>query len=90
MKIGATFTKGRQKYTCVGLRGYTNRAGHTSTLAVCQSRCASCGEQFEFMTTFGAFRRREVNRRCARHKRPGVRVRAAPSRKAVELMRLVD
>jgi hypothetical protein len=90
MKIGTTFTKGRQKYTCVGFREDTNRFGRTSTLAICRSRCASCGDRFEFMTTVGAWRRREVNRRCARHKRPGVRVMAAPSRKIVELMRRVD
>lgn len=89
-EIGTTFKKGRQKYSCVGFRGYTNRAGHTSTLAICRSRCAACGEHFEFMTTLGAWRRREVNRRCARHKRPGVGVMSAPSRKAVELMRCLD
>jgi hypothetical protein len=51
-------------------------AGRTSKLVILESRCVDCGAPFRFMTTFGALRRREVNRRCARHKRPGVRVEA--------------
>jgi uncharacterized protein (DUF1330 family) len=60
------------------------------TWVICRRRCACRGDQFEFMATFGAWRRREVNRRCALHKRPGMRVMPSPSRKMVELMRRVD
>jgi hypothetical protein len=40
-------------------------------------------DRFEFLTTVGAWRRSEVNRRHARHRRPGVRVMAAHNRKIV-------
>jgi hypothetical protein len=90
VRVGTTFTKGGQKYTCVGFRDYTNLAGHTSPLAILESQCVDCGAPFRFMTTVGALRRREVNRRCALHKRPGARVGAPPSREIVDLMSGLD
>jgi hypothetical protein len=60
MKIGDTFAKDGQRYACVGFRDYTNLAGHTSPLAILESQCVDCGAPFQFMTTLGALRRREV------------------------------
>jgi hypothetical protein len=87
---GDTFTKGGQKHTCVGFQDYTNMAGRTSKLVILESRCGDCGAPFRFMTTLGALRRREVNRRCPLHKRPGVRVTAPPSQEDIDLMRRLD
>jgi hypothetical protein len=71
MKIGATFQKKRQRYECVGLHDHVNRFGRKTSLVILESRCAECGALFRFMTTGTMARRRDVNRRCERHKQPG-------------------
>ena len=80
MKIGGSFKKDGQRYTCVGVQGYVSRFGHKSKLIVLQTRCADCGEPFRFMTTAGRVKQRVVNRRCEQHKSPGRRVRSVWSR----------
>jgi hypothetical protein len=90
MRVRDTFTKTGQQYTCVGFQDYTNMAGRTSKLVILESQCVDCGAPSRFMTTSGALRRREVNRRCALHKWPGVRVEATPSQKDVDLMSSLD
>jgi hypothetical protein len=71
MKLGATFTKKRQRYECVGFQDHVNCFGRKSTLVILESRCADCGAPFRFMATALMARRRDVNRRCALHKHPG-------------------
>ena len=71
MKIGATFTKKRQRYQCVGFQIHVNRFGRRSTLVVLESRCADCGSPFRFMATGTMAKRHAVNRRCELHKQPG-------------------
>ena len=71
MKIGATFKKKQQRYECVGFQDHVNRFGRKSTLVILESRCAECAALFRFMATAYMARRRDVNRRCERHKQPG-------------------
>jgi hypothetical protein len=71
MRIGATFTKKRQRYECVGFQDHVNCFGRKSTLVILESRCADCGAPFRFMATALMARRRDVNRRCGLHKQPG-------------------
>lgn len=63
-----------QRYICAEIKPYKRRDGVSSEVAVWLSRCANCGEFFVFRTgrTIARF---QPNRRCDRHKRPGVRVR---------------
>jgi hypothetical protein len=78
MRIGATFTKKRQRYECVGFQDHVNCLGRKSTLVILESRCADCGAPFRFMATALMARRRDVNRRCELHKQPGRRRTSAP------------
>lgn len=50
--------------------------GSVAVILVWASRCATCGEQFEF-TTPAAASKWHPNRRCKAHKRPGQRVKGA-------------
>ena len=64
-----------QIYTLIGTVPHVCRDGRRIELQVWQSACAVCGAAFEFKTPM---RDRFVpNRRCAAHKRPGIRVAAS-------------
>jgi rRNA maturation protein Nop10 len=62
-----------QHYELVRTEAYTRRDGSETTLSVWQSECPVCGEAFEVRTPARA-RKFEPNRRCGKHRRPGVRV----------------
>ena len=62
-----------QRYDLVRTEPYTRTEGSQTELSVWQSECPVCGEAFEVRTPKRA-RRFEPNRRCGKHKRPGVRV----------------
>lgn len=86
MQIGDILNLKKQRYECVGFPAYQTRRGEPSTMIELASHCAECGAPFRLRITKGAVRKREFNRRCDRHKRPGVRVPdvlAPPQREAV-------
>ena len=62
-----------QRYDLVRTEPYTRTDGSQTELSVWQSECPVCGEAFEVRTPKRA-RKSEPNRRCGKHKRPGVRV----------------
>jgi hypothetical protein len=73
--MGTTFRRRGQQYEIVGEQPHTLRNGRTITMWRLRSCCADCGRPFEFVATKTRVRRREdFNRRCERHRRPGVRV----------------
>ena len=72
VEVGTIFRDRHQLYRCTQVEPYVRQDGQPSALATWLTRCAECGDEFEFKTSvFGAPR----NRRCVKHKRPGVRVR---------------
>lgn len=70
-----------QTYERIGRVPYVKADGSTTRLTVLRSHCAKCGEPFEFTATDENIGRGMVNRRCAEHKRPGVKVRAKAVRR---------
>ena len=62
-----------QTYENAGGRRYIRRDGSATWLDAWRSRCADCGEPFEFLTPSKAAKF-GPNRRCQKHKRPGCRV----------------
>lgn len=62
-----------QRYELVGTFPRARKDGGIATINVWQSACVECGSLFEFSTP-AASSKFEPNRRCQRHKRPGVRV----------------
>jgi hypothetical protein len=73
MKIGATTKAKGHVYECVATDSYENRRGDIVPCWILESRCADCGAPFTFMVGRASLRRRQWNRRCEDHKRPGVR-----------------
>lgn len=71
--IGAERLHKEQRYTCVASVPFTRRDGTVSAVLTWQSDCAECGAAFSFKTGASKF---DPNRRCAKHKRPGQRVKA--------------
>jgi hypothetical protein len=69
-----------QRYELVRTEPYTRLDGSETALSVWQSPCPVCGEAFEVRTPLRA-RRFEPNRRCLKHRRPGVRVNRRKKRK---------
>jgi len=67
-----------QKYDFVRSEPYTRLDGSETTLLVWQSDCPVCGALFEIRTPTNA-RKFQPNRRCSKHKRPGLRVKPLPS-----------
>jgi hypothetical protein len=65
-----------QSYEFARTEPHTRRDGTETTLMVWRSHCAQCGEPFEVLTPAGSGKF-SPNRRCQKHKRPGVRVRTA-------------
>ncbi len=61
-----------QRYELVRTEPYTRVDGGHTNLAIWRSACPRCGETFETRTSVRA--RKFGNRRCPKHKRPGVRV----------------
>lgn len=74
MELGEVRSYRGQRYECVGLRPYTRRDGSATALAEMASACAKCGVGFVFCVPVEAavF---QPNRRCAKHKMAGRRVR---------------
>jgi hypothetical protein len=67
---------GDQVYELARTEPHIRRDGTETELAVWQSHCAQCGEPFEFRAPSKASKF-EPNRRCAKHKRPGARVKSS-------------
>ena len=63
-----SFTRRGQQYRVIGPDSYANSRTRL------QSNCAECGKSFQLSATAGAMRAGHLNRRCDRHKRPGVPV----------------
>jgi hypothetical protein len=61
-----------QPYELVEVTPYTRSDGAPSQVLVWEAPCWTCGEPFQVRASLGGAR--GLNRRCARHKRPGVRV----------------
>ena len=63
-----------QEYFALGTEPYIRKTdGRPTTLRRWRSRCAECGRPFEFFRSIRV--RFAPNRRCAVHRKPGVRVR---------------
>ena len=62
-----------QLYTVVAEASRQRRDGTMATILTWESRCAQCGETFT-LTTPAQATKFQPNRRCQKHKRPGVRV----------------
>lgn len=61
-----------QVYRLIAREPYTRKDGWQTTLLVWSSPCAQCGSLFQLRSPIrGRF---QPNRRCQKHKRPGVRV----------------
>jgi hypothetical protein len=71
---GIHFVYRGQRYRRIGLKPHIRVDGGTTQLAIWESRCAECDEAFQFKTTARIRKLRQPNRRCRRHRRPGVRV----------------
>jgi hypothetical protein len=74
MKIGDTIRQDGQTYRCVEYAPYISANGRGSIWLVLESRCAICQARFRYKTTRTAIGSDHFNRRCARHKMPGLPV----------------
>ena len=74
MRIGKTFIRRGQRYKYVGRRLRFTRDGRRVRLVALTSCCADCGAPFEYTTSELAVALGHFNRRCSRHKAPGVPV----------------
>src|ERR1700730_7655990 len=74
MKIGDTIKQDGQAYRCVDYAPYISADGRGSIWLVLESRCAVCHARFRYKTTRSAIGSDHFNRRCARHKMPGLPV----------------
>jgi hypothetical protein len=68
------------KYHLVRSEPYTRTDGSETTLSVWQPDCPVCGSLFEVRTPASG-RKFQPNRRCSKHKRPGIRVNPRGGRK---------
>jgi len=62
-----------QRYEVVETTERRRKDGSIATILHWQSPCAQCGEPFR-LTTPAASSKFQPNRRCVKHKRPGIRV----------------
>jgi hypothetical protein len=62
-----------QVYVSVGEEPYERKDGTMTTLTIWRSNCAACGEPFDVKISSAASKF-IANRRCEKHKRPGLRV----------------
>jgi hypothetical protein len=65
---------GWQVFHATGERSHELLSGRWITLVEYRSHCATCGAPYEAAATKGAWRKREVARRCDRCRSPGVHV----------------
>lgn len=75
-----------QFYWLVGYRPHVCRDGREIELEIWRSRCAECGEEFDFGWPINSKKPFGPSRRCAEHKAPGHRVargRPRPPRRGV-------
>lgn len=63
-----------QTYHRIGSKPHVRRDGSETRLDIWRSRCARCGEWFEFMRPADE-KVFSPNRRCIKHKEPGRKVR---------------
>jgi hypothetical protein len=70
--IGQVLRRGGQSYECVAIKPTTRKDGTPSSFAVLRSKCVECEADF---TCTSALRGAvfQPNRRCGKHKMPGVR-----------------
>jgi len=74
-EIGQAVDCGGQRFTCMGISRHTRRDGALTKLAIWIGECSECGDEFLFAASVRGFR--TPNRRCERHRKPGVRSRFA-------------
>lgn len=72
-KLGTVRDYLGQRYVVIGTMPRTRVDGTIATILTWSSSCAQCGAQFT-LTTPAASAKFQPNRRCQKHKRPGVRV----------------
>jgi hypothetical protein len=63
-----------QRYERVDTVTHVKLDGTAVPLAEWRSSCAECGDEFEIMTTTKRRSLQWPSRRCAKHRRPGIRV----------------
>jgi hypothetical protein len=73
-KIGARVMDNGTIYTCVAVKPHTCLDGRETFLEVWQGACVVCSKPFTFTRPMGTSAW-QVNRRCPKHKRPGVKAR---------------
>ena len=71
---GHAFKIQAQAYRVVGICEHVTLGGRWIDLPVVESACPDCGEPFRAKATKRAILRREVTRRCASCRKPGVPV----------------
>ncbi len=70
-KLGETVIHRGQLYTAIELLEHERRDGETTMLLRWLSTCTQCGSPFSF-TAPALASRFQPNRRCGKHKRPGI------------------
>ena len=71
-EIGTTFEYDHQRYRLVELIPYTRKTDQQQTmLLIWETRCPVCDEVFRVQTSKRIY---NINRRCEKHRQPGVRV----------------
>lgn len=70
-----SFVRSGQTYTFLRYQPHTTRDGREIDLSVWTSPCVVCGSRFEVTTPENPNVTPYLNRRCAKHKRPGIAVR---------------
>jgi hypothetical protein len=89
-KVGKVREYDGQRYECIGFERYERRRdGAMSKLALWRSSCAQCRAPFVFKTP-KSIKRFEPNRRCPKHRQPGMRVPPVVRRKSAEPTNRVD
>ncbi len=73
--VGMRSSFNEQEYRCIGVTAHERANGRMTELAIWESRCPECGDPFTFQTsvTRGIV---SPNRRCARHRKPGIKVKS--------------
>ena len=74
MRIGEKTKFRGQTYLCVEQTSYLNHRDQWVPLWILLSHCAECRSPFTIKVSRSNLKRRDFNRRCQKHKRPGVRV----------------
>ena len=83
--VGDRVEREGQRYVCEAFEPHIRRDGRETALVVLRSDCAQCGASFTFkVPALVAWRKLMLSRRCAAHKRPGVKVKKAAPVKAAK------